>query len=372
MHRKAHWLLGLGLSFSLLGSNAFAQDAESASEALQSPVEDQKQVNFIVMPIPMSNPSLGNGLGVVGMALYGPGGSKRPWTTGLGGLYTDTKSWALGAFQKAYLADDRFRLTGGGGMGVFNVDFYGIGSSAGNKGVSIPLEQKSGFAGGQALIRLGHNYYGGFMYRLIDMKTTIRISAADLPIQLPDVELDSTVAQFGVAGEYDTRDTEYGPRKGIYATFQWLYAMKSLDSDFEYPRVTAAINGYHELSPKAVLAWRGSVCFSGDDAPFYDLCSYGQNNDLRGYVTGQYRDHAMVAGQVEYRRKVYKRWGMVAFAGIGEVASALKALNSEDLLPAAGVGVRYAASETYRVNLSVDYAVGKDSHALYFSVGEAF
>ncbi len=372
MRSKTHWLLGLVLPFGLLASEACAQDAESASGALQSPVENQKHVNFVVMPIPMSNPSLGNGLGVVGMALYSPGGSKRPWTSGLGGLYTDTKSWAIGAFQKAYLADDRFRLTGAGGAGVFNVNFYGIGSTAGSKGLSIPLEQKSGFVIAQGLMRLGPNYYGGFMYRLIDMKTTIRISDADLPVQLPDFELDSTVAQFGVAGEYDTRDTEYGPRKGVYATFQWLYAMDALGSDFEYPRLTVAINGYHELSPKAVLAWRGSACFSGDDAPFYDLCSYGQNNDLRGYVTGQYRDHALVAMQVEYRRQLHKRWGMVAFAGVGEVASGINGLNSENLLPAAGLGVRFAASETYRVNLSIDYAVGKDSDALYFSVGEAF
>jgi outer membrane protein assembly factor BamA len=360
-----------------LATGAVAQDAETSSDLLKAPVEHQKavtdkKVNFVAMPIPISNPELGNGLAVAAMALYSPGQSKRPWTTGVGGFYSDTKSWAVAAFQKAYIDDDKFRVTAGVGTGVFNVDFYGIGQAAGDAGRSIPIEQTSNFAGFEGLMRLAPNLYGGIMFRYIGMKTKIQASQVQLPVPLPDFELDSASALIGIAAEYDTRDTEYGPRKGTYATFQYLYGSEALGSDFEYPRMAVAVNGYHGLSEKAILAWRVSVCASGDDAPFYDLCSYGQNNDLRGYVSGQYRDHFMVATQVEYRRQLYKRWGVVAFAGIGEVAPGVNDLSSENLLPAAGLGLRFAASQKYRVNLSVDYAVGKDSDALYFYIGEAF
>lgn len=63
---------------------------------------------------------------------------------------------------------------------------------------------------------------------------------------------------------------------------------------------------------------------------------------------------------------------MVAFAGIGQVAPSLKELTSDNLLPSAGLGLRFRASEEERVNLSIDFAVGKDSDAWYFRIGEAF
>ncbi|MCP4902860.1 MAG: hypothetical protein GY906_38350 [bacterium] len=37
--------------------------------------------------------------------------------------------------------------------------------------------------------------------------------------------------------------------------------------------------------------------------------------------------------------------------------------------PSVGIGLRFMLSEKNRLNLSVDYAVGRDSDALYFYVG---
>ncbi|WP_265468552.1 hypothetical protein [Arenimonas daejeonensis] len=41
-------------------------------------------------------------------------------------------------------------------------------------------------------------------------------------------------------------------------------------------------------------------------------------------------------------------------------------------LPSGGAGLRFRASKTYNINISLDYAVGRDSEALYFYIGEAF
>lgn len=111
----------------------------------------------------------------------------------------------------------------------------------------------------------------------------------------------------------------------------------------------------------------------GGDAPYYDLCMFGGESDaIRGYVGGQYRDDVSLTTQVEYRWRFYKKFGLVAFAGIGEVAPELGEMNTENILPSVGAGIRYRASEEQRVNLSIDYAVGKDSDAWYFRIGEAF
>ncbi len=63
------------------------------------------------------------------------------------------------------------------------------------------------------------------------------------------------------------------------------------------------------------------------------------------------------------------RW---RFVGVGEEASEFSKFNTKDLLPAAGIGARFEASRKYHLNMSIDYAVGDDSSALYFYVGEAF
>jgi hypothetical protein len=47
-------------------------------------------------------------------------------------------------------------------------------------------------------------------------------------------------------------------------------------------------------------------------------------------------------------------------------------LDADNLLPSAGLGLRFRASEEERVNMGVDFVVGEESDALYFRVGEAF
>jgi outer membrane translocation and assembly module TamA len=80
----------------------------------------------------------------------------------------------------------------------------------------------------------------------------------------------------------------------------------------------------------------------------------------------------MFATQVEYRWNFWKRWRMVAFAGVGEVAPKLDELNTKDLLPSAGAGLRFMVSEKNRVNISMDYARGKEGDTVYFYIGESF
>lgn len=349
---------------------AWAQDSTPPEEPETLWPHD---VNIIVMPIPISNPALGDGLGVGAGVLYKAAGSDRPWTTGVGGLYTDNGSWAAAVFQKAYIGDDRFRILGGGGVGEFNIDFYGVGAAAGDRGFSVPITQKAGFATAQALMRVAPHTYVGLQYKLVDMTTSINFDPPPFPdMDIPPLELNSTVSALGLSAQYDTRDDEFRPTSGIYGTLVWLQADRALGSDHDYGRVEAGVNGYSSSEERTVWAWRASTCWAGDGAPFYDICNFGSQADLRGYVQGQYRDYSMFTVQAEYRRKLTDRFGIVVFAGVGAVASDFGSMSGDELLPAAGVGVRYLASRDYGLNVGIDYAVGEDSSAMYFRIGEAF
>jgi hypothetical protein len=52
---------------------------------------------------------------------------------------------------------------------------------------------------------------------------------------------------------------------------------------------------------------------------FYGNCVYGTDNQLRGYVAGEYFTQYIVSTQVEYRLELPKRFGLVVFGGLGEI-----------------------------------------------------
>lgn len=103
-----------------------------------------------------------------------------------------------------------------------------------------------------------------------------------------------------------------------------------------------------------------------------ERCQFGSNRDLRGYPVGRYYDDALYALQLEYRAPLWKRLGAVVFAGVGSVASSLDRLDSAKSLSSTGVGLRYLASPAQRLNVSIDFAVGRDESTLYVYIGEAF
>ena len=80
----------------------------------------------------------------------------------------------------------------------------------------------------------------------------------------------------------------------------------------------------------------------------------------------------MLAVQTELRWRFTKRWGAVGFLGVGGVGESFSDFDKDDTLPAAGVGIRFSISPENRLNVSLDWAVGKDNDYVYIYVGEAF
>lgn len=367
-------LLGaLGL---FAAGEARAQE-DAAPDAVQdasvaAPREDEGGVQVVVAPIPQTDPALGAGIMVVGMLLYEPNENSGPWTTGIGALYTDSESWAVGLFQKASLRNDHLRVTAIAAYGDFNIDFYGVGGDAASSGRSVGLNQRGAAFVTQALFEATPDLYIGPRLRVISLDTSLTSPPPpDLGIDPIDLELHGVSASLGISAEYDTRDSEYSPHAGVYLTAEWMRAASGLGSDFSYDKAQFALNAYHPLGEEAVLAARAYYCSASDGAPFFDLCLFGAHNDLRGYSSGQYRDRQMFSTQVEYRRHLFGRFGMTAFAGVGGVAPQ-QAWDDATILPAGGVGLRFEASRQYRLNVSIDAAVGDGSSGVYVYIGEAF
>jgi hypothetical protein len=331
---------------------------------------------IVAVPIPISNPAVGSGAVAVAAVLYQPPGAGDVWTTGIAGIYTSTKSYGFGFLQKSSFMQDRFRLTAGVAYGNFNLRFYGIGAAAqNNKFIDINQTGAGGLV--EALMRVAPHTYFGPRFQALTLRTTLR-PVERFGITIPSFQLKSVNSQLGPAAVYDSRDSQYGPSRGIYATAQWMFSEAALGSKFQYDKATVEASAYFPLARSTVLAARISACATSKGAPFYDICLYGSRNDLRGYSTGQYRDPRMAAAQVELRQHLFWKVGAVAFGGVGGIWPGPNSFGARfnigkgAVLPAGGAGLRFMASSQYKVNLAVDYAVGKNSNALYVRLGEAF
>lgn len=359
----------------LSAQEEYVQNEAERAEKLKDTKKEKKKRDFVAAPIPIVNPTLGEGLGAIAMYLYKMDEGSQSSYTGVGGLSTNTESWGAGVAQALYLNEDAWKLKAGALYFDLNLDFFGIGNGAGDQGESVPVNQKGWGAGVKALRRLKGNWYAGLSYVYVRLESTFDLSdtAPGFPVELPpEAELDSAVAGLGLLAEYDTRDNQFNSYKGGLFEFSWSFANEALGSDFDFESVKAAYDLYRGVGKDKVIAARFMGCAAPGDAPYYALCKFGQGVDLRGYIGGQYRDAAMFATQAELRWRFWKRFGMVAFAGFGQVAESVSDFSRDNLLPSAGLGIRFMLSEEHRLNLSVDWARGKDSDAWYFYVGESF
>ena len=342
-------------------------------EVVKSAPPEEDKRDTVIMPIPISNPTVGTGLGVAGMFLYPTDKESPISSTTVGAFYTSNESWGVGASQKTYLYEDRLRLNGLFGYLHINMDFSGIGADAGDRGVSVPITQKGFFFMPEALIRIAGRLYGGLRYRYLSMETAMDLNAlAGGGIESPPVSLKADSSGLGLVVNYDSRDNSFSPSGGIFVDGNATFAATALGGDYDYQIYQAAYNQYLQIADRMVLACRVFGRFTAGQVPVYDLSFFGTHNDLRGYPAGLYVDKMMIATQVEYRWRFWKKWGMVAFAGIGEVAPKLSEFGAGNYLPSYGGGLRYMVSEANRVNISMDYARGRAGDTFYFYIGEAF
>lgn len=329
---------------------------------------------FAIAPIPLVNPSIGNGggLGVIYAVRLDGSPESPPSALGAAGFITATGSWSAGGGGQIHLRNDKYRILVAVGGGKFNYNFFGIGANSGSK--SIPLSQTSKAFLLEPKIRVYRDWYLGPRYHIIGSTAGLNSTTLDpsnLPVPLPST-INLRTAALGIRVQRDTSDSSFYPTKGsLFDVLADFYAPQ-LGGTRTYQNLTLAYNKYLPLGPKNVLAIHASSCMVTDGAPFYDVCELGLSKDLRGYQVGQFRDDRMLVGQMEFRRDLFWRIGATAFAGAGAVAHNWGGFGDSKAEPGGGFGLRFILAKRNHINLRADYAWGDSSHAAYVSLGEAF
>ena len=350
-------------------------DAEQTPTTAQSgkPDKPKKRGEFTIAPIPVIDPTLGNGMALA--TLYTVPLDKEdkvspPSTFGLGGFRTSTGSWGLAGGGQLFLKQDRFRILAVGATAKVSYNFYGIGNASNARSVAITQSGSGLLVGG--LVRVFERWFVGGRYYYFNVSTSLGGKDSEVPAPIQEVKFKLPVAALGLHIQRDTRPSQFFPRAGSVFDTKLYSSNQSVGALFTYQDYEVAFQQYFKLGEKQVLAYRVRGCAVNGHAPFFAVCSLGNSADLRGYPAGRYRDRRMLVGQAEFRREIWWRFGLNAFAGMGEVAPTFGDLSASDIRPGAGIGARFTVSPKSHINLRVDYGIGRGSHAWYVGIGEAF
>lgn len=176
--------------------------------------------------------------------------------------------------------------------------------------------------------------------------------------------------------QVDTRDNTLYPSRGIFARAEANFYANAFGGDFNYAHFVLDFRKYMSIkSEKNIIALQIAGNFtSGDKIPFYKLQKVGGDKRLRGIENANlYMDKQSFWMQAEYRRTLFWRFGGVAFAGFGDVASGIDKFKFKELKYVVGLGGRFQAMKEEKLNIRLDAGLGPGGqYAFYLSVQEAF
>jgi hypothetical protein len=183
-----------------------------------------------------------------------------------------------------------------------------------------------------------------------------------------------------VTSFFDSRDNIPYPSKGFYTKLQYSYAPNFFGApNFTGTLFTVDARNYYKLSSKMNLALNATYqgISSNKPIPFYNLRQMGNDEVMRGYYSGRFRDENLLTSQAELRYRIIPRFGLVAFGGAGKVYENGE-FSDTYFKPTFGIGARVFFDLEKGLAIRLDYAMGekpvgeKRISGFYISLGEAF
>ncbi|WP_285010437.1 polymerase [Pedobacter faecalis] len=192
-------------------------------------------------------------------------------------------------------------------------------------------------------------------------------------------KVGGSVIYAGLSQSFDTRDNANYTTAGFLGRISYQYAPDFYGGDnFTGSMIRANVRNFWSLNRKLVLGLNGLYhTVQGKNTPFYMLPQLGNDEMMRGYYTGRYRDRNLLAAQAELRFRYNNRFGLAVFGGGGQVFDnggfAFKSFK-----PSYGAGGRYFFDPEKGLSVRVDYGIGekraneKRQAGFYVSLAEAF
>lgn len=333
-----------------------------------------KLIDFSVLPGPFYNPEMSFGVGVSAIGLYQV--DKNDEVSQLSSLIINGFASANGALgvaveNKTFLQQDSLRFYVDAVISDAPEVYYGKGyhdNRQDSNKVTFDSRQLSltpslrKRISAQTFVGVGMDLSYTAADDIDDGDSTIDSSAL--------VESSRSIG-INLLANYDTRDSVLSPSSGRLVELNSQWYSKTFGSETDFNVQSLLYSEYLSVGEGGdVLAWQVHGRFTQGDVPWDQLSLLGGGGLLRGYNSGRYRDEQMLLAQVEYRLNLPGRHGMVFWGGAGGLAERVDQLSMDELLPTAGIGYRFSVKP--KVNLRLDMGFGNGDSGFYFNVNEAF
>lgn len=368
-------LLPLTVSLLLVAAAGAQEVAQDSTVASADSARTDDGSTLIPLPILFYTPETETGFGASAVYYFRPGGERaasRPSTIGAILIYTAKKQIVAQVSTDLYLPGGDYQLAVEGGGVKFPNTFWGIGNDS-------PDEAEEDFtprvfnAAAELRRRVASGWYVGVNASFADRELLDTEEGGLLAARvIPGVE-DGRVVQTGVVIARDTRDNILAPRKGSLHEIRADLATGFLGSDYEFASWTLDSRTFRSVPGAAVLGLRALWLATDRTPPFDLLPQLGGEALLRGYYAGRYRERSLIACQLEVRRRLWWRFGAVAFAAAGQVANSTEEFRLDAFRFAGGCGARFVVSEDEGASLRADLGIGEaGAGGFYVGFGEVF
>ncbi|MDP1728181.1 MAG: BamA/TamA family outer membrane protein [Bacteroidota bacterium] len=329
---------------------------------------------LFVLPIWGVSPETGWRLGLSFGFLYKAkqDGFTRPSLLRLNTQFTQNKQFSIRPTIDLFFAENKYNLKAEFVYNKFNEYYWGIGNLQ-----TDTTKELYNFKQNRFNIKLTRQFVKNlYLGAQLKYDKLYQIDF-DNPASITQLSGVSGINGFQVLGlgfaiTYDNRDNIYYPLKGSYIDLSNLTFQKVLGSKQAFDNYTLDARHFVCLWKQNVLAAQVFGNFNFGDVPYRQMGTMGNDMIMRGYYNGRYRDHHLVAFQVELRKTIWGPVGMTVFGGGGNVGA-----NSKDLFsrikPNYGLGLRCLVIRKEHVNIRIDLGLGeKNIKGLYFTMAEAF
>ncbi|MFB6454207.1 BamA/TamA family outer membrane protein [Chitinophaga sp. Hz27] len=334
-------------------------------------VRPRKKFDFSIIGGPYYAPETSAGIAAMAAGLYSmdrkdtllPMSSISVYGTGsLSGFY------GIGINSITIFPDERFRLQVKASFSSQPNKYWGIGYDEGSEKddyTKYTLVTKKISADFSACV-IGR-LFAGISTILNDGSAQQIDTSGGKPLMQPSHVFGLGVGPFVT---FDSRDFIPNAYKGIYVRLGYKFFPSFLGNTATFRAWDAQFDWYRRLWKGAVLATDllAESCTKG--VPWTLMPEAGGSNRLRGYFEGRFRDNNFLTGQVELRQKIHGRNGAVVWVGAGNVFPEYNAISFNQTLISYGIGYRWEFKR--RINIRLDYGMGKDQSGFYFGINEVF
>lgn len=365
--------------------SAFSQQGAEETDTIKS-----RNGTLMVLPIISYSPETSLRLGAAGIYFFR--GRNAPEGTQLSTVklpinYTLNQQIKVRLSYEIFFNDNKHIFNGNAEWIKFPLLFWGIGSNTPDSNEEIYTTRTMTFDLNY-LSKVKPSFFLGARYIRQDSKIS-EVEEDGLLSQegvIPGNE-GAVTSGIGIIARFDKRDNVFNATRGPYIQGNLTSFQSWMGSEFEFIKLQFDLRHYIQTFHKRhVLAFNVVAEHNWGDPTFETMALLGGDQIMRGHYLGRFRDHSMLAGQMEYRLplgrkswiderekpRFWERWGLVGFVGVGNVGPSFSELGFDHLKSSWGFGLRFAAKPKERLNIRVDFGFGTQNPGFYLNIRESF